>query len=97
MPVGDEELSASLRAIRRSLANGGNFTFETRNPATRIWERWTPEHPIEVVDSAGRAVRVTYEVESVTGDLVSLSETTSDWDGTPAPCSGGPIWAIQPP
>ena len=79
--VGDDELRASLAAIRRALAAGGRFAFETRNPLARAWEEWNPEHPIEVVDPSGRPVRVWYQVEAVAGDVVTLTETTGDPDG----------------
>jgi SAM-dependent methyltransferase len=80
--VSDDELRASLAAIRRALVDGGRFVFETRNPARREWEEWHPGNPIDVVDPAGRAVRVTYQVQSVDGDVVTVTETTSDPDGT---------------
>lgn len=79
--VTDDELRASLAAIRRALVDGGRFVFETRNPAARAWEEWHPGNPIDVVDPAGRAVRITYHVQSVDGAVVTLTETTSDRDG----------------
>lgn len=79
--VTDDELRASLAAIRRALVDGGRFVFETRNPAVRAWEEWHPGHPLDVVDPAGRAVRVTYQVQSVASDVVTFTETTSDRDG----------------
>ena len=39
-------------------------------------------NPIDVVDPAGRAVRVTYQVLSVEADVVTFTETTSDPAGT---------------
>jgi SAM-dependent methyltransferase len=80
--VTDDELRTSLAAIRRALVDGGQFVFETRNPAVREWEEWNPQNPIDVVDPAGRTVRVTYEVHAVEGDVVTFSETTSDPDAT---------------
>ncbi len=80
--VTDEELRASLAAIRRALVDGGRFVFETRNPAVREWEAWNPGNRIDVVDPAGRAVRVTYQVLSVEAHVVTFIETTSDPDGT---------------
>jgi SAM-dependent methyltransferase len=80
--VTDDELRESLAAIRRALVDGGRFVFETRNPAVRAWEAWHPGNPIDVVDPAGRAVRITHEVQSVEGDVVTFTETTSDPDGT---------------
>jgi hypothetical protein len=38
---------------------------------------------MEVMDHAGRPVRISHEVESVIGDVVSFTETTSGPDGTP--------------
>jgi hypothetical protein len=37
---------------------------------------------MDVVDSAGRPLRIWHEVESVDGDVVTLTETTGDPDGT---------------
>lgn len=79
--VTDDVLRKSLAAIHRALAAGGRFVFETRNPASREWEDWHPGNPIDVVDPAGRAVIVTYQVLSVDGDVVTVTETTSDPDG----------------
>jgi SAM-dependent methyltransferase len=81
--VGDDELSASLRAIHRALAAGGRFAFETRNPRARAWEGWNPADAMEVVDPSGRPVRISHEVEDVAGDVVTLTETTSDAGGAP--------------
>jgi SAM-dependent methyltransferase len=36
--VDDNELRASLAAIRRALVDGGRFAFETRNPLARVGE-----------------------------------------------------------
>jgi SAM-dependent methyltransferase len=79
--VGDEELRASLAAIRASLCDGGRFVFETRHPQARAWEDWNPTNASEVVDGADRMLRVWHHVESVVGDVVTLTETTSDRDG----------------
>jgi SAM-dependent methyltransferase len=79
--VGDDEVRASLRAIRRALVHGGRFVFETRNPAARAWERWDRARA-DVVDPAGRAVLVWHDVESVVGDVVTITETTAERDGT---------------
>jgi SAM-dependent methyltransferase len=81
--VSDDDLRASLAAIRSALVEGGAFAFETRNPAARAWERWTPDNALEVVDAAGVPVRVHYQVETpVTGDVVRVGETITSpaWD-----------------
>ena len=41
--VEDDELRASLAAIRSALTEDGHFAFETRNPLVREWERWNPD------------------------------------------------------
>ncbi len=79
--VADDDLRASLAAIRRALAGGGRFAFETRNPLALAREGWNPRNAVDVVDPSGRPVRVSHEVESVVGDVVTLTETTSDADG----------------
>jgi len=81
--VSDDELRASLTAIRRTLVAGGRFAFETRNPLARPWERWNPTNAIDIVDAAGRTVRISHQVESVADDVVTFTETTSEQGGGP--------------
>jgi hypothetical protein len=57
--------------------------FGTRNPLVRAWEGWNPSSPIDVVDHAGRELRISYQVEPVTGDVVTLTETTATRAGDP--------------
>jgi SAM-dependent methyltransferase len=40
--LGDEEWHEALIAVRNALHPGGRLAFETRNPAARAWESWTP-------------------------------------------------------
>jgi SAM-dependent methyltransferase len=80
--VDDDELRASLAAIRRALVRDGRFAFETRNPSARAWEDWHGRS-LDAVDPSGRPVRVSYDVEAVVADVVTFTETTSDRDGTP--------------
>jgi SAM-dependent methyltransferase len=79
--IGDDELRASLTAIRAALREGGLFAFETRHPQARAWEGWNPSNVIDVVDESGRTFRVWHEVESVDGGVVTLTETTGDASG----------------
>ncbi|MFJ2827643.1 class I SAM-dependent methyltransferase [Streptomyces sp. NPDC087263] len=74
--LGDEQLREALTAVRQALAPDGRFVFETRNPAGRAWERWTPERVREVTDARGNVVRVWHDVETpVAGDRVTFTET----------------------
>ncbi|HEX6844485.1 MAG TPA: methyltransferase domain-containing protein [Actinomycetota bacterium] len=69
----DDEVRAVLGNIRRHLDPGGRVGFETRNPAVREWEEWTPRETLEVVPVEGvGAVEVRYEVVDVRGDLVTF-------------------------
>ena len=81
--VDDDEVRASLVAIRAALVDGGRFAFETRHPAARAWESWNPSDASTVSDPAGRVLRVTHRVESVVDDIVTFTETTSDAAGHP--------------
>jgi SAM-dependent methyltransferase len=81
--VTDDDIRASLTAIRSALVNHGRFVFETRNPLVRAWERWTPLAGIEIFDAQGAAVRMAHEVETpVDGDLVrfTVTFTSPGWD-----------------
>jgi len=81
--VSDEQLEVSLAAIRSALTPNGRFAFETRNPLFRMWEAWTPENGIEIVDETGQLVRMEHEVDRpVVGDTVSFTTTFSSprWD-----------------
>lgn len=81
--VTDDEIAASLAAIRAALVPGGRFAFETRHPQARAWEGWNPSTASDVVDGSGRSLRVWYEVESVAGGVVTFAGSTATRDGTP--------------
>ena len=73
--VEDDQLRASLAAIRSALTDDGRFVFETRNPSARGWEAWTPDNAVEIV-YGGSIVRMAHQVETpVVGDLVSFTVT----------------------
>jgi SAM-dependent methyltransferase len=80
--VGDDQLGRSLAAVRSALTGAGRFVFDTRNPAAREWENWTPETVVEVTDAAGAQVRYWREVVSTDGDSVSFDATfvSPKWD-----------------
>ncbi|HXW44748.1 MAG TPA: class I SAM-dependent methyltransferase [Streptosporangiaceae bacterium] len=81
--TGDAELRDGLAAIADALAGNGRFAFETRNPAARGWEKWTPANAVEVADPAGGTWRQSHQVDlPVMGDLVSFTATYTGpgWD-----------------
>jgi len=79
--LADDDIHAALATIRSLLGERGRFVFETRNPAARAWEAWTPDHAVEVVH-AGALVRMVHQVDAVDGDLVTLTSTYTcpSWD-----------------
>jgi SAM-dependent methyltransferase len=83
--ISDDDVRTSLAAIRGALRSGGRFVFETRHPQARAWEEWTSSNPddvAEIEDESGRALRYWHGVDSVVGDLVSISGTLAEPDGT---------------
>ncbi|HEX5598200.1 MAG TPA: class I SAM-dependent methyltransferase [Micromonosporaceae bacterium] len=79
--IEDDEVRASLSAIRGALRDGGRFAFETRHPQARAWVKWHGSAPTEVVDETGRVLRQSHSVESVIDGVVTLTETTTDANG----------------
>jgi len=81
MLIGDDDVRDALRAIRTALVDGGRFAFETRHPLARAWEGWH-DTLFETRNPDGDAVRVSYRVLEVAGDVVRLTETFSGrwWD-----------------
>ncbi|MDR5738865.1 methyltransferase domain-containing protein [Caballeronia sp. LZ016] len=58
----DASLLATLMAARRALRPGGRIAFESRNPAARAWEDWTPDRSRRRIAAAdGRIVDVWQE------------------------------------
>ncbi|WP_406806659.1 class I SAM-dependent methyltransferase [Burkholderia semiarida] len=47
----DDDIDATLRGVRRVLADGGRFLFDTRNPRTEPWRAWTPAQSARSVES----------------------------------------------
>jgi SAM-dependent methyltransferase len=81
--VEDDEIRASLAAIRSALTEDGHFAFDTRNPLVREWEGWTPDNAVEVVGTGGAVVRMAHEVDTpVDGNTVSFTATVTSpsWD-----------------
>ncbi|GAA1952976.1 class I SAM-dependent methyltransferase [Kitasatospora viridis] len=80
--LADDDIRASLRAVRAALRAGGRFAFESRHPQARAWEAWNPSNGSEVTDAAGRALRVWHEVQGVADGVVTFTGTLADPDGT---------------
>jgi ubiquinone/menaquinone biosynthesis C-methylase UbiE len=68
----DDDVRAVLATARRHLEPGGRFAFETRNPAARAWERWTPDTSSQRIGAAEVAHVSTRTIEP---DLVELTST----------------------
>jgi SAM-dependent methyltransferase len=94
--ITDDDLVASLAAIHRALTPDGIFTFETRNPARREWEDWAAGEPFCITDHRGVPVTVSYQVLSVVGDVVTLTETTIAPDGEVLRVDEGKLRFIDP-
>lgn len=79
--LSDNEICAVLRNLRRHLAPGGRIAFETRNPAVREWESWTPDLTREqvAVPDIG-PVAVHYAVTKEDARLITF-ETHFDFGG----------------
>ena len=69
----DEQTGANLAGARRALRPGALLAFETRNPAARGWQRWTPEHERRVQAPDGRQAWSVHTLERLEGDLVTFS------------------------
>jgi hypothetical protein len=76
--LADDEIRAAFVAVRSALTDDGRFAFETRNPAARAWERWTPEHGTDFTDAGGSSCRWEADIElPVIGDIVRFRSAYS--------------------
>jgi SAM-dependent methyltransferase len=67
------DMRAAVANFRRHLRPGGRLAFETRNPAIREWESWTPDETREsIVLADGTAATVHNSLGSVALPLVSF-------------------------
>lgn len=67
----DRDVRAALGTLSRHLAPGGRLAFETRNPAAREWQYWSPRYTRQQVRAGGAAAEVHYDISRVSGELVS--------------------------
>jgi hypothetical protein len=49
--LSDDEVRATLRAVRAALGAGGCFMFETRNPIVEPWTAWNPASSARLIQS----------------------------------------------
>ncbi|MEU4394851.1 class I SAM-dependent methyltransferase [Kribbella sp. NPDC023855] len=54
--VEDDDWAATLAAVRRALAPGGRFVFETRDPAQQAWLGWNRQDTYQRIDVPGVGV-----------------------------------------
>ncbi|MFU8871927.1 class I SAM-dependent methyltransferase [Micromonospora sp. SL4-19] len=69
----DEEWARTLADLRRALVDGGRLVFDSRDPAARRWERWTPaasRRRLTLLD--GTVVDAWTELTEVRDGLVSF-------------------------
>jgi SAM-dependent methyltransferase len=73
----DDDWTATLRGVRDALGPRGMLVFETRDPARRAWEQWTPEQTrIEVEVPGVGLVESWEEVTAVEWPLVTFRSMT---------------------
>ncbi|MFM9443253.1 class I SAM-dependent methyltransferase [Streptomyces acidiscabies] len=71
--VAPETWEGTLRGVRKALVPGGWFVFETRDPAWRAWEEWTPRASRRSLTVPGTGeVETWYEVTDVSWPLVTF-------------------------
>ena len=75
--VEDEQALAVLSALRGHLDDQGRLAFESRNPAVRAWEAWTPARSMRWIEhpQAGR-FEVWHDVIDVSGGKVTFETST---------------------
>lgn len=82
MHIGGDELVETLRRIGRTLVAGGVLAFETRNPAHREWEQWTPAATKRTRGTAFGQLTEWLEVTSVSPGVVVFDGHNVFADGT---------------
>ena len=74
--VEDEDWAATLDGVRRALAPGARFVFETRDPERKAWLGWNREETYKESDIPGvGVVRNWSELLDVSGPLVTFRRT----------------------
>lgn len=81
--VDDGDWMAVLQAAGAALVDGGHLVFESRDPAKRAWEGWTPDASFQRGTAPDGSVLETWnEVTAVEGALVTFDGTYRFADGS---------------
>ena len=72
--AGNSEWQSALRNLHRALKPGGRLIFDTRDPASRAWETWSPDDQTTLTLPDGMTVLNWTEVTDVTGECVSFTQ-----------------------
>ncbi len=68
--LNDEEWRAMLKSAHKALKANGHLVFDSRNPITKPWERWTRETSTKKVDTPNGKVEMWYQLSEVRGNRV---------------------------
>ncbi len=93
--IEDDEVRASLAAIRGALVDGGRFLFETRHPQARAWDQWACAAASRI-EYQGRPLAQSWQIESVIDGVVTMTETTSQADGVILHVGRGKLRFLDP-
>jgi SAM-dependent methyltransferase len=95
--VADDDLRASLAAVRAALRDGGRFAFETRHPQARAWLDWNPANRQDITAPGGQPLRFWHDVKSVADDIVTFTSTMAEPDGTVLSVGRSTLRFLDPP
>jgi ubiquinone/menaquinone biosynthesis C-methylase UbiE len=78
----DDEVTATLRAIRRHLAPGGRLLFESRNPLAQAWRGWNAaDSRRDYRSDDGEVLTVWHELGEQEGEWISFASYYRFADG----------------
>ncbi len=71
--VSDDSWAHALSELHDSLRPGGRIAFETRDPRAHEWDRWTPEHRVEVDDAAAGPIETWSDAKPMVAGVVEYA------------------------